>query len=105
MTTTIGTAQHVAHLDALTGVGLLVLPPTTQTVALDLEVLTEVDYSAMLERLDALGWHLLVDDDGLPWVCLGSAGWSHGCGPVRPRPDRLAHRPRGAARGRGHPPR
>ncbi|QNK52486.1 hypothetical protein H7F30_12980 [Dermacoccus sp. PAMC28757] len=42
-------------------------------MALGLEVLTEADYTAMLERLDVLGWHLLADDDGLPWVCMGSA--------------------------------
>jgi hypothetical protein len=70
---TITTACHVAHLDPVTGEGLLVVPrpeydidPSSGTASLH-----AADEQALLRDLDALGFDLTDDEDGQPWVAIG----------------------------------
>ena len=63
---TLAFASHVAHLDPLTGEGLLVLPLPTDDLRDPLggRPLHEVEWAAVLRHLDALGWEPTEDEDG-----------------------------------------
>ncbi len=84
---TISTATHVAHLDPMTGFGVLVRPalgddlrsPFTDYTLID-DVPTmcfgqsvqQTDWDSMIRQLDRLGWEPVEDDevDGVP-LCVG----------------------------------
>jgi hypothetical protein len=63
---TVASACHVAHLDPMTGQGLLVLPRVMDDVAWPLGSLHEADWTALLARLRGMGWTLSEEDDGGP---------------------------------------
>lgn len=63
---TITTAAHTAHLDPLTGEGVLVLPDPSQDVRdpfVAVESVHARDWTAMLRQLDGLGWELSEDEE------------------------------------------
>jgi hypothetical protein len=70
---TITTACHVAHLDAMTGEGLLVVPRADCDTALSPggASLHAADELALLRDLDALDFELSLDEDDQPWVHVG----------------------------------
>lgn len=71
--TTMTTAMHKATLHHLTGVGLLAVPADDGTdLWLDHESLTQVDHAAILAKLHAMGWRMVDDGDGIPWVHVGT---------------------------------
>lgn len=59
-------ACHVAHLDPLTGEGLLVLPRVDDDMHMPglPGSLHEADWNAVTRKLDGLGWEPSVDVDG-----------------------------------------
>jgi hypothetical protein len=59
-------ASHVAHLDPLTGEGLLVLPLAADDLSdpLDGPSLHEVEWGAVVRHLDSLGWEPTEGEDG-----------------------------------------
>jgi hypothetical protein len=63
---TIRYAAHVAHLDALSGEGLLVLPPVADDVCdpLGHGSLHAADWDAVVRHLDGLGWEPTEAEDG-----------------------------------------
>jgi len=69
MPTTIAYATHTAHLDSMTGSGLLVMPRVDQDVSDPLggvATLHEVSWGQVIRDLDARGWEPFADDYGLP---------------------------------------
>lgn len=65
-TVTITTAAHVAHLDPVTGEGLLVLPHPADDVRDPFATGSahEADWTVMVRRLDRLGWEPSEGEDG-----------------------------------------
>ena len=61
---TIRFACHVAHLDPMTGSGLLVLPLPDEDVTLGLPSLHESAWGHALAKLDRVGWELAEDENG-----------------------------------------
>lgn len=70
---TITYAAHTAHLDAMTGEGLLVLPhPSDDLRAPDgLPTLHEADWDGVMHDLDRGGWQLAEDEDEDGWAVVG----------------------------------
>ena len=64
MTTALRFACHVAHLDPVTGSGLLVLPRPEDDQAVGLPSLHGASWDYVLRELDQLGWELAEDEDG-----------------------------------------
>ena len=62
---TVRTAVHVAHLDPMTGFGLLVRPALADDLPSPVlgPSLHEADWNGMVRRLAALGWQPAEDDD------------------------------------------
>lgn len=62
-------ALHVAHLDQLTGVGLLVMPPHDGDVYFGSESVNGADWRDANAQLHAIEWEVQDDDEtGLPWI-------------------------------------
>jgi hypothetical protein len=63
---TVAYAAHVAHLDVLTGEGLLVLPLVADDVRdpLGHGSLHASDWDAVIQHLDAMGWEPTEAEDG-----------------------------------------
>ncbi|MGW6131340.1 hypothetical protein ACWFNE_15060 [Cellulomonas sp. NPDC055163] len=62
-------ASHVAHLDPMTGYGVLVRPDPSRDLADPMRPglsLHSADWDAALLRLDALGWEPLGDEWDVP---------------------------------------
>lgn len=59
-------ALHLAHLDPGTGVGVLVLPKSSDNVWLGPDSVNGSDWNVALRELAAIGWEILADDDDLP---------------------------------------
>ena len=63
---TITFAAHVAHLDPMTGEGLLVRPKPADDLSLSMVSLHAADWDAAITHLRELGWEPTEDEDGLP---------------------------------------
>jgi hypothetical protein len=75
---TITYACHTAHLDPMTGEGVLIMPRPSG----DLPSITgagslhEADWGHVIEHLDGLGWEPAEDDDG-GWSAVGTTATGH----------------------------
>ncbi len=68
MTTTLRYACHTAHLDPMTGEGLLVMPHPIDDLRLAAGGLHEADWQQVVASLDRQGWEPSESDYG---------GWQH----------------------------
>lgn len=65
---TIRSGCHIAHLDDLTGVGMLVCPAPEDDLPMMGDTSTglhEADWNSITDRLYLEGWEILMDDDDL----------------------------------------
>ncbi|QCX26423.1 hypothetical protein [Nocardioides jishulii] len=85
-------ALRVAHLDHMTGVGMLACPPVNSNVFLGSASVNGADWDSALRVLDGMGWEVLGDENGLPVVeGVGHNGGEvvalYGRAPITSRPD------------------